>query len=120
MSRPVRLGPLPGGRGRCRDARSRSLLASDYAVHERPEDAVREANLAIALRPNDATILYNVACVFAMMKRKEEAMETLRKAWDAGFTDSDWARRDPDLSLLHDEPEFQTLYPPSASPEVRS
>jgi tetratricopeptide (TPR) repeat protein len=99
------------------DARSRALLAGDYAVMDRVEDALREANLAIALRPNDAMILYNVACVFGMMKRKDEAMDTLRKAWDAGFRDSDWARRDPDLSVLHEEPEFKTLYPSQASPE---
>ncbi len=38
-------------------------------------------------------------------------METLRKAWEAGFKDPSWARRDPDLALLHDKPEFNRLYP---------
>ena len=95
------------------DARSRALLAGDFAVMDREDDALREANLAIALRPNDTMILYNVACVFGMMKRKDEAMDTLRKAWEAGFRDSDWARRDPDLSLLHEEAEFRALYPAS-------
>jgi hypothetical protein len=45
------------------------------------------------------------------MKRKPEALEALRKAWDAGFRDPDWARRDPDLALLHGDPEFERLYP---------
>jgi hypothetical protein len=31
-----------------------------------------------------------------------------------GFKDADWARRDPDLALLHDDPDFQRMYPPSA------
>ena len=31
---------------------------------ERVDDAVREANLAMALRPNEATVLYNAACAF--------------------------------------------------------
>jgi hypothetical protein len=44
------------------------------------------------------------------MKRKPEALEPLRKAWDAGFRDPDWARRDPDLSYLHGDPEFERLY----------
>lgn len=43
--------------------------------------------------------------------RAEEAMEALTKAWKSGFRDSDWARRDPDLGLLHGDPEFEKLYP---------
>ena len=93
------------------DARARVLLAGDYAEMGRHEDAVREANLAIALRPNEATVLYNAACVFCGLKNKAEALEALRKCWNAGFKDSDWARRDPDLALLHGDPEFERLYP---------
>jgi hypothetical protein len=40
-----------------------------------------------------------------------EAMDALKKAWEAGFRDPDWARRDPDLELLRDHPEFDELYP---------
>ena len=93
------------------DARARVLLASGYAETGRNEDAVREANLAVALRPNEATVLYNAACVFCGLKNRAEALEALRKCWNAGFKDSDWARRDPDLALLHGDPEFERLYP---------
>jgi len=96
------------------DARARTHLAGEYAAAGREEDAVREANLAIALRPNEATVLYNVACVFAQMKKKAEAMDALKKAWNAGFKEADWARRDPDLALLHGDPEFERLYPENA------
>ncbi len=93
------------------DARARILLAGAYADDGRSEDAVREANLAIVLRPNEATVLYNAACTFCALNRKADALETLGKAWRAGFRDADWARRDPDLAVLHDEPEFERLYP---------
>ena len=93
------------------DARARVLLAGDYAETGRQEDAVREANLAVALRPNEATVLYNAACVFCGLKNKPEALEALRKAWNAGFKDSGWARRDPDLAFVHGDPEFERLYP---------
>jgi non-specific serine/threonine protein kinase len=93
------------------DARGRTLLATDYTQMGRADDAVREANLAMALRPNDAVVLYNVACTFGQLGRKQEAMTALRKAWEAGFKDPSWARRDPDLAILHGEPEFVKLYP---------
>jgi len=93
------------------DARARVLLANAYAQIERIDEAVRETNLAITLRPNEATVLYNAACIFCYLKKKPEALEALRKAWEAGFKDPDWARRDPDLSILHGDPEFERLYP---------
>jgi non-specific serine/threonine protein kinase len=96
------------------DARGRTLLATDYARMGRTDDAVREAQLAMALRPNEATVMYNAACVFCQLGRKPEALQALRKAWEAGFKDADWARRDPDLTLLRGEPEFDELYPASA------
>ncbi len=95
------------------DARARILLANDYASMDRIDDAVRETNFAVALRSNEATVLYNAACVFCSLKRKREALDVLKKAWDNGFKDADWARRDPDLSLLHGDLEFDQLYPPS-------
>ena len=63
------------------------------------------------LRPNDALVLYNAACTFCSIKRKPDALEALTKAWRAGFRDSDWARRDSSLALIHGDPEFEKLYP---------
>ena len=96
------------------DARARIILAGDYAEMGREEDALRETNLAITLRANEATILYNAACVFSSLKRKPEALDALRKCWDAGFRDVDWARRDPDVAFLHGDPEFERLFPEKA------
>ena len=93
------------------DARARLLLAADYAALGHTEEAMREANLGIALRPNEATLLYNAACVFCQLGKKQDGMAALKKAWDAGFIDPDWARRDPDLAILHGEAEFEKLYP---------
>src|SRR5271167_3228161 len=97
------------------DARARILLGADYAYLGRPDDALRERNLAVTLRANEASILYNAACLYCKLNRKSDALDTLGKAWEAGYRDSAWARRDPDLILLHDDPEFDRLYP--AKPE---
>src|SRR2546428_485626 len=93
------------------DARARILVAGFYAVEGRHEDAVRETNLAMLLRPNEAMVQYNAACTFCTMNRKAEALEALSKAWRNGFKDADWARRDPDLAILRGDPEFEKLYP---------
>jgi len=104
------------------DARARVLLGANYADIGRPDDSLRELNLAVTLRANEASILYNAACVFCGLKRKAEALDALSKAWTAGFRDAVWARRDPDLALLHGEPEFNRMYPepPAARPPAPS
>jgi non-specific serine/threonine protein kinase len=97
------------------DARARVLLASSYAEMGRKDDSVREMEFARALRPNDSSVLYNCACAYCKLKLKREALDTLKKAWEAGFKDTEWARRDPDLAILHGEPEFEKLYPAPAA-----
>jgi len=96
------------------DARARILLGTDYAEIGREEDALRELNLAMTMRANEASILYNAACLYSLLKRKPEAMEALRKAWEAGFRDVSHVRRDPDLNFLHDEADFEKMYPLAA------
>src|SRR5271170_6001665 len=100
------------------DARARILLGGNYAELGRQADALRELNLAVTLRANEASILYNAACVYCLLKKAPEAMDALRKAWEAGSKDAVWTRRDPDLTLLHGDPEFDRLYPetPAAPP----
>ncbi len=96
------------------DARARILLAGGHAYEGRIDEATRETDLAMVLRPNDANVLYNAACVFCTMNKKAEAVAALSRAWKAGFRDPDWVRRDPDLAILHGEPEFERLYPAGA------
>ena len=102
------------------DARARILLGTDYAELGREEDALKELNLAVTLRAGEASILYNAACLYATLKRKSEAMDCLKKAWEAGFRDASHARRDPDLALLHDDPEFDRMYPEKSAGGVQA
>ena len=93
------------------DARARVLLAGDYANMGRFDDATREANMAMILRPDDSMMLYNTACVFCAMDKRSDALIAIKKAWESGYRDAVWTRRDPDLTLLHGDPEFDRLYP---------
>jgi len=104
------------------DARARALLGYDYAHLGRVDDALRELNLAVTLRANEASILYIAVCAYCGLNRKPEALDALRKAWEAGYRDSAWARRDPDLLPLHGDSEFERLYPekPASPPTAAS
>ncbi len=97
------------------DVRARSLLAADYANLGRVEDAVRHLEMAVALRPNDANTLYNAACTYGILAKRTEALELLRKSVHSGYANADWPRQDPDLKLLHDDPEFLKLFPGAKS-----
>jgi hypothetical protein len=90
-------------------------MGANYARLAREADALRELNLAVALRANEASILYNAACVYCGLNKKVEALDALRKAWEAGSKDAVWTRRDPDLLPLHGDPEFERLYPEKSS-----
>jgi Flp pilus assembly protein TadD len=91
------------------DARARILLAGLYAWFRRENDAIRQLQRAIALRPNDSSTLYNAACVYGLLAKKEDALAALKKAGEAGYGNWDWVVRDPDLACLRDDPEFQRL-----------
>ncbi|MGC2765366.1 MAG: protein kinase [Candidatus Acidiferrum sp.] len=94
------------------DVRARSLLAADYANMDRSEDAIRHLEMTVALRPNDSNVLYNAACTYAVLGKKAEALDRLRRALAFGYANADWPRQDPDLNCLHDDPEFVKLFPP--------
>ncbi len=100
------------------DARARILLGANYARLGREPDAIRELNLAVTLRANEASILYNAACVYCSLNKKKEALEALGKAWEAGSKDAVWTRRDPDLASLHGDPEFERLYPAKPNSQI--
>lgn len=91
------------------DTRARILLAARYAELQRGEEAVQHLQVAAALRPNDTNVLYNAACTYGLLQRKREALDTLKQALAAGFGNIDWAARDPDLTCLHNDPEFLAL-----------
>src|SRR5262249_2338218 len=61
------------------DARARMLLAGFNARSGKEEESIRDANEAVRLRPNDNRILYNAACIYAMLNRKDESITYIKK-----------------------------------------
>ncbi len=92
------------------DVRARILLSSMLAhSKENTEETMRHLQTAVALRPNDANTLYNAACTYGILGEKSFALETVKKAFAAGYANPNWAAQDTDLDLLHDDPEFRKL-----------
>ena len=91
------------------DVRARILLANSYASIGKTDDAVRQLQTAVTLRPNEPNVLYNAACTFGLMEKKTEALDMLRRAREAGYSNLDWAARDPDLTCLRGDPDFERL-----------
>lgn len=96
------------------DARARVLLGLNYAHLGRYDEAKREADMAMILRPDDSMILYNAACLYCTMNNVNDALTAIKKAWESGYRDATWTRQDPDLAILHGNPEFERLYPPTS------
>jgi serine/threonine protein kinase/Flp pilus assembly protein TadD len=91
------------------DVRARILLAAELAETGDVDETQRHLQMAIALRPNDTNVLYNAACTYGILKKKQEALETLKKAIECGYGNLEWIKQDPDLLLLRDDAEFQKL-----------
>jgi non-specific serine/threonine protein kinase len=92
------------------DVRARILLATQLAYFKQDSDeSIRHLQTAVALRPGDPNTLYNAACTYGILGRKAEALETVKKAFAAGYGNPNWAANDSDLDCLRDEPEFQKL-----------
>jgi serine/threonine protein kinase/Flp pilus assembly protein TadD len=99
------------------DVRARILLAGLYAEFRREDDAIRQVETAVALRPGDSNVLYNAACTYGLLGMKPVAMQTLAKAFEAGYGNHEWAARDPDLASLRNDPEFQRLCRSKSMPD---
>ena len=91
------------------DVRARILLASDQASAGETDEAIMHVKIAVAMRPNDANVLYNAACTYGILGMKIDALEHFRRSVNAGYSNLDWCLKDPDLKILYDEPEFNNL-----------
>lgn len=40
---------------------------------------------------------------------KAEALDAFRRSVDAGYHNSEWCAQDPDVKILHEDPEFKKL-----------
>jgi tetratricopeptide (TPR) repeat protein len=63
----------------------------------------------VGLRPRDPLAHYNLACSYALLKRNELALKTLRQAVELGYRDFRYMREDRDLDAIRHDPRFRQL-----------
>ncbi len=61
------------------------------------------------LRPKDATVHYNLACDYSLLKRTDEAVATLEKAVRLGYRAFDYMSKDPDLGHIRNDVRYTAL-----------
>jgi Flp pilus assembly protein TadD len=67
------------------------------------------ARRALAIDPEETSILYNVACVYALLGRTQDALNCLEKVMEHGTFYKNWAAKDSDLDSVRSDPRFQAL-----------
>lgn len=82
----------------------RALAAYAAGDYEKALELVRQAH---QLAADDSIVLYNLACFSALVGRKDEALEWLERAVEAGFYAPRKITQDSDLRSLRDEPRFE-------------
>jgi adenylate cyclase len=64
---------------------------------------------ALAMDPEEPSVLYNVACNYALLKETEKALECIEKAFHKGFGHIEWMEHDPDFISVKNHPRFKAL-----------
>ncbi len=91
------------------DPRAYTMCAVALCRTGQPERGLACARRAVEVDPDDAGVCYNVACLYALEGRVDDALGFLEAAFRHGFGDKAWIEHDPDLEPLRGEPRFQAL-----------
>jgi tetratricopeptide (TPR) repeat protein len=83
--------------------------ASNLTLKGRYGDGLQFDKRLVQLRPTDPLAHYNLACSYALLHRREQALKTLRKAVELGYRDFRYMREDRDLDSIRHDPRFRQM-----------
>lgn len=83
--------------------------ANNLTLKGRYAEGLQVDKRLVQLRPNDPLAHYNLACSYALLKRPEQAIKTLRRAVELGYRDFRYMREDRDLDSIRHDPRFRQL-----------
>lgn len=102
------------------DARALYLGANALCQLGEPQRSREWAARALAIDPEETSILYNVACTYALLEDPDQALDCLEKAVRNGFGHKEWIVNDPDLTSLRKHPRFLALLHGSSPDPAKS
>jgi len=90
-------------------AEAYSNRAVAYMLQKKNNKALDDLKKAKEIKPDSATIRYNLASVHSLMGNTDYGLDELDAALSKGFNDYDSLRKDPDISNLRKSKEFQQI-----------
>jgi Flp pilus assembly protein TadD len=91
------------------DARAVYMAANGLAALGEQERARQWAQRALTMEPDEPMLLYNVGCIYSLLRSPEEALDCLERAVRNGLTQKGWFEHDSNLDPLRHHPRFQQL-----------
>lgn len=82
------------------------ILGGLYTEAGRIDDGLRMDRRLVRLMPENPLAHYNLACSLALKEKPRDAIRSLAKAIDLGYTDVNWMLQDPDLDPIKEHPHF--------------
>ncbi|MGZ4868344.1 MAG: TPR end-of-group domain-containing protein [Candidatus Angelobacter sp.] len=71
--------------------------------------ALEWSDRALSMDPEEPSVLYNVACNYALLNETEKALDCIEKAFAKGFGHKEWMEHDPDFLSIKNHPRFKAL-----------
>jgi tetratricopeptide (TPR) repeat protein len=85
------------------------IMGNLLTLKGRFADGLQIDKRLVQLRPGDALAHYNLACSFALLKKTEQSLKTLRRAVELGYRDFRYMKEDRDLDAIRHDPRFRQL-----------
>lgn len=83
--------------------------AGAYMLQGKNNKALDDLKKAKEIKPDSASIRYNLACVHSLMGNTDYGLDELDAALSKGFNDYGSLRKDPDINNLRKSKEFQKI-----------
>src|SRR5579863_8540004 len=102
------------------DVRALYLGAQNLCRLGQGDRGLDRAKRALSIDPEDSAICYNLACIYAILGRSDEAVTSLEKSIQCGFGDKKIIRNDPYLNSIRKHPRYVTLWNKLAASDSRA
>jgi tetratricopeptide (TPR) repeat protein len=85
------------------------VMGNNLTLKGRVKEGLEVDRRLVNLRPQDPLAHYNLACSYALVKKVDAALQTLRRAIELGYRDFRYMRQDRDLDAIRDDPRYRQM-----------